>query len=192
MQNNQNQLSRPSGALASSDAEGPASVKEERRKTERRLNTRYAVSASLEAVELQSKARFTGRVSDLSLGGCYVDSITALPKDATLKIRLTHDGKFFETKARVIASSAGMGMSLMFTETESEQLQTLEGWIRVLSGELLPSEAELPEIRSQQLAEPDSKIAQLDVLNELVIELMRTGVLSDLKGREILKKTSRH
>jgi hypothetical protein len=191
MQNDQNQASGTSGALTSSGAEGPTSVKEDRRKEERRLNARYQVSASLEAVELQSKAHFTGRVSDLSIGGCYVDTITAFPKDATLKIRLAHDGKFFETKARVIASSAGMGMGLMFTETDPGQLQTLEGWIRELSGELLPCEAELPEIRSQQLAEPDSKIAQLDALNELVIELMRTGVLSDLKGREILKKISR-
>jgi hypothetical protein len=166
-------------------------VKAEHRHTERRRHKRYLVSASLKAVELQSKARFTGRVSDFSMGGCYVDTITTLPKGATLKIRLVHEGKFFETRARVTASTAGMGMSLIFTETEPGQLEILEGWIRVLSGEFPSHEPELPEIKSQRPVEASPNTAQLDALNELVIELMRTGVLSDLKGRAILQKTSR-
>ena len=153
MQDNQNQHSGPSGASSDSEAQAQSPVNGESPQTERRHHTRYPVSASLEAVELQSKTGFSGRISDLSMGGCYVDTITALAVGATLKIRLTLDGKFFETKARVIASSAGMGMGLMFTETEPEQLETLKVWIRQLSGELLPSEPELPEIKSEQPAE---------------------------------------
>jgi hypothetical protein len=182
---------RTSSAPTSSEAEASTAVKEERRQTERRRDVRYPFSASLEGVELQSKARFNGRTSDLSLGGCYVDSITALPIGATLKMRLTHEGKFFETKAKVVASTANMGMSLVFTETESQQIEILEEWIRELNGEVVPCEAALPEIKSQQPGEQGSNIAGLDALNELVIELMRTGVLSDLKGRAILQKTSR-
>jgi len=125
------------------------------------------------------------------MGGCYVDTITALIVGANLKIRLTHDDKIFESRARVMSSSAGMGMGLLFTETKPEELETLDMWIRELSGELLPSEAELPEIKSQQLAGTGSNIEQLVGLNELIIELMRTGVLSELKGKAILQKTSR-
>jgi hypothetical protein len=153
MHDNQNHPPDTSPTSICSEAEVPTAVEEESRQTERRHHTRYPVSASLEAVELQSKTGFSGRISDLSMGGCYVDTITALAVGATLKIRLTLDGKFFETKARVIASSAGMGMGLMFTETEPEQLETLKVWIRQLSGELLPSEPELPEIKSEQPAE---------------------------------------
>ena len=145
----------------------------------------------LEGVELQSKARFTGRISDLSMGGCYVDSNTALPIDATLKVRLVHEGKVFETRARVITSSPSMGMSLLFVGTEPGQLEVLEAWVRELSGETPPCEPELPEIKAQQSTEPGSNSAQLDALNELIIELMRTGVLSDLKGRAILQKAFR-
>src|ERR1700680_5118318 len=111
MQDEQNQNSGPSPA-GDSEAEGQSVVKADRRQTERRRHARYPVSATLEAVDLRSKARFTGRVSDLSAGGCYVDAITTLPVEAALKIRVTHDGKTFETRARVIASSAGMGMGL--------------------------------------------------------------------------------
>jgi hypothetical protein len=191
MQDNQNQNSGPSGASSDSEAQAQSPVKGESPQTERRHHKRYPVSASLEAVELQSKTRFSGRISDLSMGGCYVDTITALAVGATLKIRLTLDGKFFETKAGVIASSAGMGMGLIFMETEPEQLEILKVWIRELSGELLPCEPELPEIKSEQRAEPGSNMALLDALNELITELMRTGVLSEPKGIAILQKNSR-
>jgi hypothetical protein len=191
MQDNQNLDSGPSGASTDSEAQGQSPIKVDRRQTERRRHTRYPISATLEAVDLRSKARFTGRVSDLSLGGCYVDAITTLPVEAALKIRVTHDGKSFETRARVIVSSAGMGMGLIFTETENEQLEILEVWIRELSGETLPCEPELPGIKSAQPAEPGSNIAILSALNELIIELMQTGVLTDLKGNSILQRNSR-
>jgi hypothetical protein len=191
MQDNQNQASHASPASMCSEAEVPTAVKGDRRETERRQHLRYPFSASLEAVELQSKARLSGRISDLSRGGCYVDTVTTLIVGATLKIRLTHDNKFFESRARVMSSSAGMGMGLLFTETEPQQLEVLEIWIRELSGELLPGEPDLPEITSQQPAESGSNIAQSYALNELIIELMRTGVLSELKGKAILQKLSR-
>lgn len=191
MQDDQNQASHTSPASMCSEAEVPTAVKVDRREAERRQHLRYPFSASLEAVELQSKARFSGRISDLSMGGCYVDTITALIVGANLKIRLTHDDKIFESRARVMSSSAGMGMGLLFTEIKPEELETLDVWIRELSGELLPCEAELPEIKSQQLAGTGSNIEQLVGLNELIIELMRTGVLSELKGKAILQKTSR-
>jgi hypothetical protein len=190
MQDDPHQASRPSGTSIVPEAEAPAE-REEHRQHERRRSLRYPVSASLEAVELQSKARFNGRISDLSLGGCYVDTMSTCPAGSVLKIRITSEGKLFETRARVIVSSAGMGMSLMFTETESEQFATLEGWIRELSGELVPSEPELPQVESRQSAEPASNIAQVEALNELISELMRTGVLSDLKGKALLRKLPR-
>ena len=190
MQDNKRQTSRSSGASIRSEVQIAAAEVGEDRQTEQRLCTRYPVSIALEGVDLQSKAHFTGRVSDLSMGGCYVDTMTALPMDAILKVRLVHEGKGFETKARVITSSAGMGMSLLFTGTQPGQFEVLEGWIRELSGETVSREPELPEIKTHGSAEADSDSAQ-DALNELIIELMRTGVLSDLKGRAILQKAFR-
>jgi hypothetical protein len=191
MQDDENQASQTSPTSMSSEAEVPTTAREDRRQPERRQHLRYPFSASLEAVEIQSKARLSGRISDLSMGGCYVDTITALVVGATLKIRLTHDDKFFESRAIVASSSAGMGMGLLFTEIEPEQLEILEIWIRELSGELLPREPDLPEINSQEPAESGSNIAQLHALNELILELMRTGVLSELKGKAILQKKPR-
>jgi hypothetical protein len=155
---------------------------------EQRLCARYPVSVSVEGVEFRSKAHFTGRVSDLSMGGCYVDTMTALPVGASLKVRLVHENQAFETKARVVTSSDGMGMSLLFTGIEREQFDVLVAWIGEFSGEAPPCEPELPEIKAHQLADHGSNIAQSAALNELIVELMRTRVLSDLKGRALLQK----
>jgi hypothetical protein len=165
------------------------SVSSESPKDERRHHARYPLSATLEGVEVQSKARFSGRISDLSIGGCYVDSIIVFSVGATLKIRLTHDGKTFETRSKVSASTPGMGMSLTFTDTGPEQSQTLQSWISELSGELLPSEPDLPEIKSQQLGTTSAGTHQ-EALTELILELMRTGVVSEIKGRAILRTLS--
>jgi hypothetical protein len=191
MEDNKGQTSGGFDASIFEDIQVPVIEGGEDRQNEQRLCARYPVSISVEGVELQSKAHFTGRISDLSMGGCYVDSITALPVDATLKVRLVHEGKVFETRARVITSSPSMGMSLLFVGTEPGQLEVLEAWVRELSGETPPCEPELPEIKAQQSMEPGSNSAQLGALNELILELMRTGVLSDLKGRAILQKAFR-
>jgi hypothetical protein len=161
--------------------------KDGRRESERRRHARFPVTATVEAVELQSKARITGRTSDLGLGGCYIDTISPLPLGVQLKMRITHEGKSFETKARVAVSSMGMGMGVAFIETEPDQLSIIEGWLRELSGEV-HSEPDLPTIVAQQQSGTGPISSQSDALDDLVTELIRTGVLADSKGRLILKK----
>lgn len=152
---------------------------------ERRRYARFPMSASVEAVELNSKARIVGRTSDLGLGGCYVDTISPLPIGSVLKMRLTHDNKAFETKAQVVVAAVGMGMGVIFIDTEPAQVQTLEGWIRELSGEVLV-EPDLPQIRSE--AQSDAREGQPSALHDLVVELIRTGALSESKGAALLRK----
>jgi hypothetical protein len=190
MQDSHNKSATGTIAPMPTKAEAAAALKAERRNAERRQHARYAVSATLEAVELQSKARFNGRISDLSRGGCYVDTMTSLSVGAILKLRISREGSSFESKAKVMGSAAGMGMSLMFTDTEPAQTEILEKWVSELSGESLPTEPDLPELQAQQGAEQNSG-SQTDALSELIIELMRTGVLSAIKGKAILQKVTR-
>jgi hypothetical protein len=55
---------------------------------ERRTDARYSFSATAEAVHLQADTRLNGRISDLSRGGCYVDTINPFPVGADVKIRI--------------------------------------------------------------------------------------------------------
>ena len=168
-------------------AEGRSTRQEKRVDAERRGHARFAISASVEAVELQSKARICGRTSDLGLGGCYVDTISSFPVGAIVKMRLTNQDQYFETKAKVVLSSVGMGMGMMFMSAGQDQLHILEGWIGELTGVPQP-EPDLPEIRTQTHVDTESRSIQSDAVGDLVTELMRTHVLADSKGRELLKK----
>jgi hypothetical protein len=186
-----NDFNKPPGSSASliSMEQRRIGRKEDRRDRERRHHARFPVTATVEAVELQSKARVTGRTSDLGMGGCYIDTISPLPLNSQVKMRITHEGRSFESKARVAVSSMGMGMGVAFIETEPDQLAILQTWIRELSGELSSSEPDLPKIaETQQLVASRPVSSEPDALEELVTELVRTGVLADSKGRMILKK----
>ena len=46
---------------------------------ERRKDVRFSVSASAEMLELSTRTRLAGRASDVSPGGCYIDTVSPFP-----------------------------------------------------------------------------------------------------------------
>ena len=157
---------------------------------ERRRHSRYPFTATVETVEPKSQTRIQGRTSDLSRGGCYVDTISSFPAGSIVKMRLTKEMRSFEAQAEVVYSLAGMGMGVKFTDADPEQFWTLEKWVAELSGELLP-EPELPQPSDQSCAQRRPGNEEYLVLNELVMELMRQGVLSNAKCEAMLQKLNR-
>jgi hypothetical protein len=157
---------------------------------ERRKHSRYPFTATVETVESKSQTRIQGRTSDLSRGGCYVDSTNSLPAGSLVMICLTKGMRSFEARAEVVYSLAGMGMGVKFTDTDPEQFWTLEKWVAELNGEMLPEPELLPS--SEQLcAQQKPGNEEFLVLNELVMELMKRGVLSTAKCEGMLQKLDR-
>jgi hypothetical protein len=154
---------------------------------ERRRHARHPFTATVEAVEHNSKTRIQGRTSDLSRGGCYVDSTNSFPAGSVVKIRLTKELRSFEAQAEVVYSLVGMGMGVKFTDADPEQLWTVEKWVGELSGEMAPQpELPLPSNQTCPLGKLGNE--ENDVLNELVMELMKQGALSYAKGEAMLQK----
>jgi hypothetical protein len=157
---------------------------------ERRQFPRYPFTATVEMVEPQSQTRIQGRTSDLSRGGCYVDSTSSFPLGSMLVIRLTKDMRSFEAQAEVTYATDGMGMGIRFTGADPEQISILEKWLAELRGEMLP-ETTLAQTADPAPAQRGSSQAEYSVLNELVMELMRQGVLSNTKCEAMLQKLNR-
>jgi hypothetical protein len=157
---------------------------------ERRRHFRYPFTATVELVEPNSQTRIQGRTSDLSRGGCYVDSTCRFSAGSIVKIRLTKEMCSFEARADVVYSLDGMGMGVKFTGADSEQLSTLEKWMAELSGEQQPR-PELPQPSDQSCAQQRLGNEEYFVLSELVLELMRQGVLSNSKCEALLRKLNR-
>ena len=150
---------------------------------ERRQHPRYPFTGTLEAVEPQSQTRMQGRTADLSEGGCYVDTMSPFPAQTRVKVRITRAQRSFESQATVVYSVAGMGMGLRFDATEPPQLVSLRKWVSELSGESITETA--TEEKEHSVGGVPARDA---VLHELILELMRKGVVAEDNGRGMLQR----
>lgn len=130
------------------------------------------------------------RSSDLSRRGCYLDTINPLPLGTVVKLRLTKDGRTFEAQATVVRALPGMGMHVMFTAVEPEQLWTLETWLDELRGQP-QTERQAPEQPEWAPAAEISHEQQHHVLSDLITALVHKGVLTHSEGTAMLRKLVR-
>jgi len=154
---------------------------------ERRTFPRYTLSAEAEVVEAQSRTKMNARVSDLSRMGCYVEMMSPFPLGANLKMRIMKNKTPFLAHGQVAYSSGGMGMGVRFTALDPEQILLLEKWLGELSG-ALPFDEEASDDGAHGHASHANGNETSYVLNEVIIALMRKGVLSDGEGKTMLQK----
>jgi len=153
---------------------------------ERRKSKRCAVSASAELLEPRTSTRLNGRVSDLGMGGCYIDTVSPFPVGTSLLLNLTSQNHNVRAKANVVYAHPGMGMGLAFAEITANQRENLSAWLRELNGETPKEPAASAAIASQaqqaSVPEPQAgakNAALRDVLQELVSLLGSKRVLGE-------------
>ena len=99
---------------------GPEGNGRERREDERR-------GVSLEAWWEGLSGRHEGRVSDLSMGGCYVDTHAPVGPDELIVFAVRRpDGGWLELRGRVVSRHQNIGFSLVFTFLTDEEQQELK------------------------------------------------------------------
>lgn len=99
---------------------------------------RFPFVAILIATDLLSKIAFTARTSDLSLGGCYIDSVNPPPQGTTITIELVHKNRSFHALGRVVYSQHNMGAGIAFEKISAEDREILAEWIEELKPEQKP------------------------------------------------------
>jgi len=104
----------------------------------RRSVRRCPLVASAEVTELGSETLLSGRISELGLGGCYVDSLNPFPVGTLVGLRILRDQGVFETEAKVVYCDPNFGMGLAFTETPPNQRSLLEAWLIEIVSQLRP------------------------------------------------------
>ena len=147
---------------------------------ERRCATRSPFIAPIEMVEMRTGSRIQARTSDLSLQGCYVDTLNPLPVGAAVRLQIHRAGMILDVLANVSSRHAGSGMGLVFGEITGPQRAVVESWL----GELgLPPrtlfENAFPPLKQATSPEPDCAA-------RLVRMLVRKGVLSQSEAKEVL------
>jgi len=96
---------------------------------ERRSAPRYPMVLSAEVVELPRGARLSARTADISITGCYIDTLNPIPQGSEVRLRITHHDEIFEAVGRVVYVSYGLGMGVAFTKVGEEQKARLARWL---------------------------------------------------------------
>ncbi|MGC1615638.1 MAG: PilZ domain-containing protein [Candidatus Acidiferrum sp.] len=94
-----------------------------------RREPRYPFIASAELLEENSGSRMSTRISDLSLSGCYVDTVNPLPGGTAVHLKIFTETHSFEAPATVVYSHAHLGMGMVFREVQAKNEEVLRLWL---------------------------------------------------------------
>jgi hypothetical protein len=108
------------------------------RTAKQRSVRRCALVASVEVTELRTGAKLSARISELGVGGCYVDALNPFPEGALVRLRILRDQGVFETRAKVVYCDPRFGMGLAFIEMTPDQRSLLETWLAEIVSQLRP------------------------------------------------------
>src|SRR5579864_8034755 len=90
----------------------------------RRTVPRYPLIATVEVVESASELRLSGRISEISRKGCYVDVLNTLPVGTFVQLTISRDSGTFTTTAKIIYVQEAMGMGVAFLDIAADQMAT--------------------------------------------------------------------
>jgi hypothetical protein len=97
--------------------------------SERRRGPRYLVVADTEVIDKTSDAKRSARTNELSISGCFIETRNPASAGTELWIRISQRNSTFTAFGCVISVIPNTGMSIAFTNIESNQLSVLEKWL---------------------------------------------------------------
>lgn len=98
----------------------------EKRKDERRRHPRYAVRGEAEIYSPGSQFPARGRLTDLSLGGCFVELLAALTMDTKVTVVLLISSQRIRVQGVVKSVLTNFGLGIQFLHFEPEDLHRME------------------------------------------------------------------
>ncbi len=96
---------------------------------DRRTASRFALILAAEITQIPEGSPLHARTSDVSRTGCYIDTLNPIPSGTLVSIRLTRGRDEFESVAKVMYVSPGLGMGLRFEDPAPAQLAILDRWL---------------------------------------------------------------
>ncbi len=160
-------------------------VREKPKQDERRQVPRHTINADSQVEEPRVQAVINGRMTDLGMGGCYVDAMMTFPVGTQVVVRLTREDLTFEANATIVYSKPGLGMGLAFMEMEVAHREFLARWVEELAGNS-------PALRKIQRTNPiNSAAASGGPLQQLITMLMRKGALNQAEYEQLLREIER-
>jgi len=101
--------------------------------TERRRNPRYNCEGSVDLREEGCDVRTFASITDISLGGCYIEAQATYPVGTLLHLKLQANGFKVETKASVRVNYPYLGMGVAFIDMSEQNRAHLKELLRSLA-----------------------------------------------------------
>jgi hypothetical protein len=100
---------------------------------EKRAVPRFMFIATVDIIEPITEVHISGRVSEISRKGCYVDILNTLPVGTQITLRVTRDQGAFAAPGKIIYVQEGMGMGVAFLDPGTDQMKVLDSWLAELN-----------------------------------------------------------
>ena len=94
---------------------------------------RFPFIASAEVLSQSAGTRLAARISDISAGGCHVDTINPLMDGTSVRLKILTETQMFEAPATVVYSHTHLGMGLRFGEVLADSQYVLQNWLPAAS-----------------------------------------------------------
>ena len=96
---------------------------------DRRKAPRYGLMAIAELADPGDARLLSGKVTQISRTGCYVETPKTFPVGTSLKVIISRDQRTFVVKANVIHVQEQIGMGIAFVDPPQDQLKILDTWL---------------------------------------------------------------
>jgi len=153
-----------------------------RSQSERRCASRSAFVAPVELVDMRTGSRIPARTSDLSMQGCYIDTLNPLPIGAAVRAQIHRGEQVLDVLATVSSRHVGSGMGLVFADMPPAQRDVVTNWLKELR---LPTQISFSNAFPASAQPPRGDGDQTYAIR-LIHALVRKGLLSQSEAREIL------
>ena len=96
---------------------------------ERRRTPRYPFIATVEVLQKGAQAGISGRVTELSLYGCFIEMPDPFATGSELMLKVYANGKYFESEAISVYAHTGKGTGIRFQNVRPHYLSVLKQWL---------------------------------------------------------------
>lgn len=172
---------------------------------DRRLLPRIACRLEAEVSVVGESSRLPAKVTDICLGGCYLEMLSPLPLDSAIVVTIHLASGAIEAHGRVCSMHPGMGMGVSFTGMSRFDLKKLREFVPPPLGATEPAFSKSPARSSASTARtnPSSGAATsayasasvsqppattAEALEAIVRVLYRKGILNSSELSEELEK----
>lgn len=99
---------------------------------------RYTCVATADLTDTANSVRLSGRVTEISRKGCYLDILNTLPVGTVVQLHVSRDRGAFVSLGKILYVQEGIGMGIAFLDPTDDQLKILDSWLADLDGVSAP------------------------------------------------------